>query len=344
MHRSVPHLVGQYRLLIQRAHDPSLSLDDKVDMLEEAEYLKGYVAHLRKHSDITVLMPNTGDFENIGEYTEQYFGYIPIEATVDIEGLPSRRARKLKKEDIKRQLLAYYKYNFVMYKNKMKIHKILCYIYITLSKAFGMYGMDARFKYNETIVDSSELLRLKRTIRTFTKEFGYISRACAMRSMYGSYLPENFGGVHKIIILSDACLDWMSIEPSLSQFRDFLSDEEGFFEGTWCGKGIMTPYALETVFRLALRDNKFVIRKLNPKRTIVNYRYTSEMVQHLVLPSDNPVYINNLKVRSVVALMRTDPTTPLQERLLYGKSNADERDEFLYEMEAIQQFADQVIV
>jgi hypothetical protein len=318
-------LVDNYRRLIEQSKNPSLSLDAKLELLEEAAYLKGYVVHLRKYSDITIL-------KNDGIYEEDYFGYVPIKVNVDTEDEYTRRARKLKKEDNKRQLLEYYKYSKTMYRKKMKYYRIMCNLYITLSKAFGRYGMNCQFKYDDTVIDSSILGRLSLSIELFTKEFEYISRARGMRSLYGSYQPSNFAGVHKLLSLTDECLDWMHVESNLEQFRNYISDQEGNFESTWCGKGIMTPQALETVLRLSLRPNKFLVRKRSTIRTLVRYRYTDDMTSYLPLPEDNDSYIDNLRVRTLIPLI----TRP------FDFTDKFSQDDFLYEMEAIQEFADMV--
>ena len=65
------------------------------------------------------------------------------------------------------------------------------------------------------------------------------------------------------------------------------------------------------------------------------------MVKHLPLPTDNVVYVDNMRVRSIIKLLQADPTTDVQAKFLYGTSTTNQRDEFLYEAAALQHFADQ---
>lgn len=324
MATSTDRLIDKYRALTQEAKQSNLTIDEKVELLEQAAYIKGYVAHIRKYSDITVL-------EDDGvTYREEYFGYVPIMRLVDTEDLPTRRATKLKKEDTKRQLLEYYKYNNAMLAKKLKYYKIMCDLCSTLSEAFGQYGKHCKLKYKNIVEGYDIVRRLKLSIRTFAKEFEYILRARKMRSLYGSYLPENFQGSHRLIRLTEECSDWMYEEENLEEFRDFIAGEEGLFDLTWCSKGIMTPTALETVIRLSLRPNKYLIRSGNPLRTQVRYSYTKDMKDNLPLPLDNTVYIDNLKVRSLIKLLSVP----------YTDGPLSDANDFLYEMEAIQEYAD----
>lgn len=322
-------LIAKYRLLTQRAHDPDLTLEQKIDLLEEAEYLKGYVCHLRRYSDITVLQD--------GEYVEDYFACVPIGPTVDTEGLPSRRARIVRKEDIKKQLLAYYKYNNRMFKTKLRLFKQLHELLILLARGFGQYGKKAVFRTKESSCSYETFRRLQLTYDCFLKEFGYIITTKKMRSMYGSYIPSNFGGRHRIIVISEDSMDWIYSEPELEKLREYLTSDGSVLDSAWCAQGIVTPHCLETVLRLSLRATKFTVKHHHPERTEVHYGYTDTMKQYLNLSGKS---IENLRVRTIVTKMIDSPKTVLQETMLYGKYTEDQATSFLNEMESIQHYAD----
>lgn len=326
-------LVVKYRRLVQQAHDPSLTLDQKTDLLEEAEYLKGYVCHLRGYSDITVL-------DDTGQYLEDYFGHVPIEPLVDTDDMPKRRARRVRKEDIKHQLLMYYKYDNRMLKNKTNLYKRMWDTYFMMAKGFALYGVNSRFHYDGEMYTYITHKRLRQSIDAFSKEFIYIATARRMRSLYGSYLPSNFGGRHRIIVLSGDSMDWLYMEPALEMFREYIASDVGNMDYTWCGKGILTPNCLETILRIALRPGKFTIKRAN--RTDVYYNYSEAMKKYLPLPDDNTSFIENLRVQTLITRMRTEPSSADQERMLYGRYTEEEASDFLNEMEAVQHYADEV--
>jgi len=323
--RNIDALIAEYRALNDKAGTPNLTEDERYKLIEEAANKKAYVAHLRGYSDITTLRDG-------GIYKEEYFAHVPTRIESDTEGMYTRRARKVRKEDNKRHVLEFYKYNKSMINTKTKYYKILCHLYVTLSYAFGRYGMDARLQHGSFIVDSSILKRLKLSIDNYTKEFECIVRTKRMRSLHGAYIPDNLMGSHRLISLTEECMDWLYGEETLEGLRQFVSDSEGNFDDTWSAQGVITPYCLETILRIALRPNKYLIRQRPPGRTIVRYKYTKDMIDYLPLPQDNKVYIDNLKIRSLVKLLSTS----------FNKSIEVYKDTFLYEMEAIQAFADQV--
>lgn len=331
---NVYDLISKQRRLIQQAHDPGYTMDEKSDMLEEVEYLKEYVCHLRGHSDITVLGED-------GDYEEDYCAYVPIVSTVNADSIPyKRKLRRDRKEDIKRQLLTYYKYDNRMLKNKFKLYKTMWEVHHTMDTAFGIYGKKAYFVSDGELYTYDTHKALKKSIKAFNKEFVYITTARRTRSLLGSYLPSNFGGRHRIIVISDNSMDWLHEDPELQKFRSYITSNQGSFDHVWCGRGILTPNCLETLLRLALRPGKFTVKR--PKKTDVYYNYTSTMKKYLPLPEQNKEYIENLRVQTLITHMRAEPYTEEQERMLYGRYTEEEADNFLNEMELVQQYADEV--
>lgn len=325
-------VIHERRKLIVEARNPDIEYEKRVLLAEQAEKLRGYVCHVRGYSDITV--------ERGGEYVEDYFAHAPVAPRTDTEGLPKRRARKVRKDDINSQLLMNYKYSDKMLRTKNKLYVTMCEALRILVTGFGMYGKRAFFAHEDGLWGYRSYMRLKQSVKLFEKEFEYIYTARRLRSLHGSYLPSNFSGRHKLMVLSDNSMDWLYMEGELEGLRaNLTSDNEGNFDPNWCAQGVLTTCCMETILRIALRNGKFTTKV--QARTVVYYTYTAYMKEYLPI-SEKDMHVENLKVRTLVSKMRASPSTELQIRAMTGELSEEEIKSFLNEMEEVQVYADMV--
>jgi hypothetical protein len=289
--------------------------EEVILLRERYEELKDYAAWKRGYSDIKV------------DGKEDYLLLIVPGASKyitkkDIE--KGKRERKIYNDAVKYDLAKYYKYSRRMMSNKIKIYLSMSNTCRLLYTLFNKYGENAILSAKDTCgriitVHYSHIVSLDKLCTQFLDEFKYISQAKNIRGFQGSgiyFSPDfNMKGRKRKILITKKAIEWIKEEPSLSEFRDYISVEKGMFFSSFIGKGMTTPHSLDLIIRIAIKD-KFIKYKAENGRTRVKYLSTATLKKYYGIGE----YIENFGISKIAKYMITN--------ISYGKYN-NEMDLFV---------------